>query len=73
MLKEREEALQRLDVALSKHQEIRQNLTEALNFYREFANLLDQLRATVREVSRSFRPLCAGVPPTDTDFAFREF
>ena len=70
MLKEREEALQRLDVALSKHQEIRQNLTEALNFYREFANLLDQLRATVREVSRRFpRPL-ANVVLADNSFTF---
>lgn len=48
--KQREEALQRLDTAFAKHAEISVNLSEALQFYQEFAKLLDQLRGTVREV-----------------------
>lgn len=49
VLKEREEALQRLDIAMAKHSEILNNLSEALQFYQDFAKLLDQLRDTVRE------------------------
>lgn len=49
ILQEREEALQRLDIAMSKHSEILNNLSEALQFYQDFAKLLDQLRDTVRE------------------------
>ena len=55
ILKEREESFQKFDVALSKHQEIAVNLTEALRFYQDCARLLDQLRNTVKEVLRSFR------------------
>lgn len=67
--KQREQVLQRLDVALSKHQEILVNLSEALQFYQDFAKLLDQLRATVREVSLSTLGQRFGVSPlTVTDF-----
>lgn len=51
ILKEREVALQRLDLAIDKQREIAINLSEALSFYQEFAGLLDQLRSTVKEVS----------------------
>lgn len=48
--RQREEVLQRFEIAFSKHQEIALNLREALQFYQDFAKLLDQLRNTVREV-----------------------
>lgn len=51
MQRQREEVLQRFENAFSKQQEIAQNLSEALQFYQDFAKLLDQLRNTVREVS----------------------
>jgi hypothetical protein len=35
---------------MSKHSELLNNLAEALQFYQDFAKLLDQLRDTVREV-----------------------
>ena len=50
VLRDREEALQKLDLAIAKHQEIAVNISEALHFYKDFATLLDQLRGTVREV-----------------------
>ena len=45
--------MQRLDIAMSKHSEVLNNLAEALQFYQDFAKLLDQLRDTVREVRKT--------------------
>jgi hypothetical protein len=61
--RQREEVLQRFEIAFSKQQEIALNLSEALQFYQDFAKLLDQLRNTVREVRHfnSMRVACCGI------------
>ena len=61
--RQREEVLQRFEIAFSKQQEIALNLSEALQFYQDFAKLLDQLRNTVREVRHfnSTRVACSGI------------
>ena len=53
--KERERVLQQYDNAIVKYHELSANLTEALQFYQNFAKLLDQLRQNVKEV----RALCS--------------
>ncbi|KZT07808.1 BRO1-domain-containing protein [Laetiporus sulphureus 93-53] len=48
-VKEREHALQSLDLAYHKYKEIRRNLDEGLKFYSEFSNVLSQFRETCKD------------------------
>ncbi|THH30031.1 hypothetical protein EUX98_g4157 [Antrodiella citrinella] len=48
-VKEREHALQSLDLAYHKYKEITRNLDEGLKFYNDFANILTQFRESCKE------------------------